>query len=164
MSSRRHLMPALLLAALLAAGCQGPPGSSARAGTAGPQRASDRARLSNTDACAMRLHDIAGALLFYYATHHALPERLDELGRLPGFENIGEFACPVSRQPYIYNPTGILNPDGQSRLVVYDAAPSHSGLRWAVSIIEPSDNAPLIAKVIAVPESMFSPAATRPTP
>ena len=39
--------------------------------------------LSNTDPCAMRMHDISGALLFYYAMHHELPKSIDELRHLP---------------------------------------------------------------------------------
>jgi hypothetical protein len=73
-----------------------------------------------------------------------------------GFEKL-ELTCPVSKLPYVYNPIGIITLDNQPRMVCYDAAPSHSGMRWAITVVEPRDNsANLIAKVVAVPESAFT--------
>ena len=42
--------------------------------------------ISNTDPCAMRLHDICGALLLYYQQNHTLPKRLDDLANSPLLE------------------------------------------------------------------------------
>jgi hypothetical protein len=141
----------LLLGASLAAGCQ----STTRSNHAkGPP--ADTAPITNTDPCATRLHDICGAILFYYATRHHLPARLEELTALPGFEDIHEFRCPVSGQPYLYNPIGIVSPDQPTHIILYDPAPSHSGMRWAVSFVEPQGAAPPFTKVIALPESYFS--------
>jgi hypothetical protein len=104
----------------------------------------------------MRLHDLCAPLLLYYATHQALPERLDDLRQVPGFESQVELICPVSNRPYIYNSFGLPHPDRAERVVIYDPTPAHSGFRWAISIIEPQQpNAPLITKVIAIPESQF---------
>ncbi len=105
----------------------------------------------------MRLHDICGPLLLYYATHQQLPARIEELAHVPGFDNVRDFSCPTSGQPYVYNPIGIVNSGAAPRIVLYDPTPAHFGIRWAISIIEPGDkNAALIAKVVALPESSLS--------
>jgi hypothetical protein len=114
------------------------------------------AAISNTDPCAGQLHDISEPLLLYYLKNHRLPGRLEELRTMPGFESI-DLTCPVSKRPYLYNPVGITTAESRSRIICYDAAPSHSGMRWAISIIEPEDeNGPLVTKVIALPESHFT--------
>ena len=138
----------LLLGASLVTGCQN---------TSVPQKPlPETSAISNTDPCATRLHDICGAILFYYATRQKLPARLEELTQLPGFEDIREFRCPVSGEPYLYNPIGIVTPEQPTRVILYDPAPSHAKMRWAVSIVEPPDAGPLVTKVIALPESAFS--------
>jgi hypothetical protein len=115
-----------------------------------------QAPISNTDPCAMRLHDLCGPLLMYYRLHQALPQRLEELKEVPSFGADVELTCPVSKQPYVYNAFGLANADRTERVVIYDATPAHSGFRWAISIIEPQDaSAALITKVIALPESQF---------
>jgi hypothetical protein len=113
------------------------------------------AQISNNDECASRLHDIIEPLFLYYTQHHRLPSRLEELRQMRGFENL-QLSCPVSKLPYVYNPVGIITLDNQPRMVCYDAAPSHSKMRWAISIIEPRGEGPLVAKVVAVPESAFT--------
>ncbi|MBP7933405.1 MAG: hypothetical protein KA354_02045 [Phycisphaerae bacterium] len=149
----------LLLAVALTGACQSPPGKPPPAPTS-PATSATPARQtpnSNTDPCAMRLHDICGPLLLYYATHQQLPARIEELAHVPGFENVRDFTCPTSGQPYVYNPIGIVNSGAAPRIVLYDPTPTHSGIRWAISIIEPGNkNAALIAKVVALPESSFS--------
>jgi hypothetical protein len=127
------------------------------AGAGGAKSANQAAApaISNTDPCASRLHDICEPLLLYYLKNHQLPRRLEELRDLPGFEQI-ELTCPVSNKPYLYNPIGITTAENRTRLICYDPAPSHFGLRWAISIIEPEENGPLVTKVIGLPESHFS--------
>ena len=99
---------------------------------------------------------ISGALLFYYATHHELPKSIDELRHLPGFEDV-EYVCPVSGLPYIYVPAGLPAPNQPgAKIILHDAAPSHQGMRWAITILEPQGSGPLVTKVIAVPESYFA--------
>jgi hypothetical protein len=114
------------------------------------------APITNTDPCASRLHDICEPLFLYYIKHNKLPGRLEELREIPSFESL-ELICPVSKKPYLYNPIGITTSESRARIICYDAAPSHSGMRWAISIIEPQqDNGPLVSKVIALPESHFT--------
>jgi len=161
-SVRRFQTPAAVLctsllwtAALLTTGCEGA-GSKAAPGRASATQPADVAPITNTDACATRLHDLCGPLLLYYATRQDLPMSLDQLAGVPGFENVRDFTCPVSGQRYIYNPSGIAGLDPGSRVIIYDPAPSHSGIRWGVSILEPRPGAPLVAKVIGLPESRFA--------
>ncbi|MDB5321850.1 MAG: hypothetical protein JWN40_3481 [Phycisphaerales bacterium] len=114
------------------------------------------ATITNTDPCAGQLHDISEPLLLYYLKNHRLPGRLEELRAIPGFESI-DLTCPVSKRPYLYNPIGLTTAENRARIICYDPAPSHSGMRWAISIIEPEDdNGPLVTKVIALPESHFT--------
>ena len=88
---------------------------------------------ANTDSCAMRLHDIGGALLLYRASFNRMPQKLDELRLLPGFEHL-EITCPASGKPYVYKPDGIPMPDKVSFLVLYDSAAVHLGVRWGLQI------------------------------
>jgi hypothetical protein len=160
------LRSSLFLAIIaLAGGCQ----SDSRPVTASPrnppvvQKTASAARtkepvapITNTDPCASRLHDICEPLLLYYIKHDQLPGRLEELREIPGFEKL-ELICPVSKKPYLYNPIGITTSESRARIICYDAAPSHSGMRWAISIIEPQqENGALVTKVIALPESHFT--------
>jgi hypothetical protein len=103
----------------------------------------------------MRLHDVCGPLLLYYATNRALPAKLEQLSAVPGFENVNDFTCPASGKPYVYNPAGLPAPDRSMRLIIYDAA-AHGGTRWAIAIPVAPGEGPLVAKVVAVPESFFS--------
>src|SRR5439155_27091496 len=104
-------------------------------------------------------HEASGALLLYYAQHRDLPPSLEVLEKVPGAEDAGEMICPVSHEPYVYNPGGLPAP-GQppgARLVLYDAHPAHAGHRWAVAILPPDGVGPLVAKVLLIPESQFPP-------
>lgn len=149
----------LILAVALAGACQSQPGKQSAAPTRAPAAATTKKLPnSNTDPCAMRLHDICGALFMYYAIHHDLPAKVEDLAEVPGFENVRDFTCPASGRAYIYNPIGVVSTGGASaRLIIYDPSPVHAEMRWAISVIEPKDpNAALIAKVVALPESNFS--------
>ena len=116
----------------------------------------DIAPITNTDPCATRLQDISGDLLLYYAMNHHLPQQLSELAQLPDIGPLPEFVCPVSHQPYIYQRQGIPLPEQQSRIVLYDATPAHSGLRWAITMNDPQAGQSIIMKVIALRDSYFT--------
>jgi hypothetical protein len=132
--------------AIIAGGCRSTPHKSARAST--------KTLDVNTDPCAMRLHEISGALLLYFATHRDLPPTIEALEKAPGATDAGPLVCPVSNLPYLYLPAGLPAPDRESLIVLADAQPSHAGMRWAVTILPPA-NGPLIAKVVPIPESQF---------
>jgi hypothetical protein len=110
---------------------------------------------SNTDPCAMRLHDVCGALLLYYFTYQRLPNALDELNEFPGAEAQIPMVCPATNRPYEYTADGITIPERRQRIIVHDPSPAHEGRRWAITIDEPADGQPLVAKVLSLPESFF---------
>ena len=103
--------------------------------------------------CADRLHDIAGHLLLYYSLNKRLPRTLDDLRALGGSVESPSLDCPVSGKPYIYRPEGLKVQAG--RLVLYDAVPIHSAMRWGIIITEPKGDGPLAARVILLPERMI---------
>jgi len=111
--------------------------------------------ITATDECATRMHDIAGGLLLFYAMHHDLPAKLEQLNTLAGFEDLGPYACPVSQRAYIYRPTGIYLAERNEQIILHDPAPSHSDFRWAISVNDPQAGAALVTRVIALPESFF---------
>ena len=90
-----------------------------------------------TDPCAMRMQDIIGQLLAYYAIHADLPANLAALRPLadPGMDTT--YTCPVSGEPYVYIPGGAAANGLRDRLILYDAVPVHHGLRWAVTMKPP---------------------------
>jgi len=82
------------------------------------------------DPCAERLHDLCGLFLLHYAAHQRLPADLDELKALAPAG--AALVCPTSGTPYVYRPAGLQIPGRQGRLLLFDAEPAHSGMRWAV--------------------------------
>jgi hypothetical protein len=145
----RWLMLTGLLAVL--AGCQSnKPQASPAPTPAGP------ATISNTDPCFARLHDLSGAFLNYLLWKNDLPESLDQL--VPYAKQLGvepDFTCPASGEPYIYQRDGILFPEQNARIILYDAKPSHAGQRLAIILGEPKPGQPPQTEVIALPESFF---------
>jgi hypothetical protein len=110
--------------------------------------------ISNTDPCAMRLHDLCAPLLLYYNNNHNLPARLEDLREVVGFQDQVILTCPTSNRPYIYNPVGVVNSNQPERIIIYDAEP-HGGIRWAISIVEPQGDGALVTKVVGLQESQF---------
>lgn len=106
-------------------------------------------KLSATDPCPERLHELAGPLLEYYAGHGVLPASLSDLD-LPGRDSAA-WTCPLSHQPYRYTPEGLRLPQVPGRVVVSDATAVHAGLRWALVLIEPDGQKPLRTEVLAIP-------------
>ena len=159
MMTTRSFIAAALLGAAALAGCGAPskqPASSPRSAAAATQPApAQTGRLTVNDPCPTLLHDLCGPMLLYLTSNYRLPERLDELRQMPGAERIGEFTCPTSKRPYVYNPAGVIGANVSQRAVVYDAAPTHGGYRWAIVVKEATPNAPFIAEVVAWPESRF---------
>jgi hypothetical protein len=151
---------ALCLSAVLG-GCKGPAKQAKQSGNItaqsrpAPVPVDPSTPILTSNPCANRLHDICGALLLYYAVNRHLPDQLNDLARMPGFEHVNDFTCPVSKKPYVYNPTGILDLEKNTRIIIYDAAPSHGGTRCAISVVEPRGNEALVTKVVGLPESWF---------
>lgn len=157
--SRALVFQARILCTLLigaaAVGCGSRAGTSSATRPTAASSQQPQAVVSNTDACASQMHDLCGAFLGYLLTHPTLPPSLDELDRrfLPQGEE--SFFCPLSRQAYIYRPNGIILPEKNARIILYDASPSHSGFRMAIRAEEPEDGRAPVMKVVALPESFF---------
>jgi hypothetical protein len=143
--------------AVAAAGC----------GTAVP---AGRRAGADFDPCAERLHDTCGRLLLFFSINGRLPDTLDELARVdsqtppppgtgaqdgraywPG--RTGPLVCPVSGKPYVYSKDGPRVPGRAGRLVLYDAEPVHSGMRWGVLADVAAEGRPPTLRVILVPET-----------
>src|SRR5207244_4043545 len=75
----RLILPLFIALCVTAvAGCAAPKPTPTPAPAASPRApAASTIPTRNTDPCAMRLHEAAGALLLYYATHHELPPNVE---------------------------------------------------------------------------------------
>ena len=103
----------------------------------------------------MRMHDLCGPLLMYYAMHKRVPASLEDLRHVAADFGTLDFNCPVSGLPYIYDPNGPSAPEGDATVVIYDQTPVHSGFRWCVTVAAPVGGQ-LVTKVVALPESFFT--------
>lgn len=110
------------------------------------------APITPDDACATRLQDLCGPLLLFYGQHHRLPNDLKELA---DEYDVGDLTCPVSHLPYIYNPEGLRGNDPKVRIIIYDATPAHSGIRWGIGLVEAQPGVAPVAKVVAVPNQVI---------
>jgi hypothetical protein len=125
------------------AGCAAP--------TEAPPPTEPTASITSTDACATRLHDLSGDLLLHLLSTGELPASLAEI-------DAGDAACPVSGRPYVYEPDGIFLQDLGEYVILFDAAASHDGQRWAVRY-RPGDLPAGVApatQVVAMPERFFT--------
>jgi hypothetical protein len=149
---------AALIAIQLCEGCKSAP-AGAQTTISSPPRslprntAAEDEALRSGDACASRLQDIGGLFLLYNLQHHRMPDSLDQLKALPGASDVGDFVCPESKKPYVYNRDGFRSPSGAGIIVVYDPEPSHSNMRLCLEIIQLQT--PAQTKVIPLPESFF---------
>lgn len=109
----------------------------------------------NSDACSEQLHDLCAPLLLYYSVHKQLPARLADLGEVNG-KPASSLVCPVSRKPYVYGPEGLLVPGWPGRLILYDAEPSHGGLRWGIQAEPPRPGRPVLFRVVRPPAAAFA--------
>jgi hypothetical protein len=106
---------------------------------------------ADIDPCAERLHDLSGRLLFYYSLHGALPAALEDLASADPTP-LPPLVCPVSGKPYVYNREGLPVRGRPGRAVLYDAAPTHAGMRWAALVDPPIEGKPRTARVLLLPE------------
>jgi hypothetical protein len=133
---------------LLPAACQstGSPSKTTAMGTANPV---------STDPCATQMQGVSEALLLYYASHHQLPQKLDDLRTITEVDSPLVFVCPASGEKYMYDRTG-LYAEGKSRhIIVYDPTPAHNGARWCIFTSELKPNSTLTMDVLLVPENVF---------
>ena len=149
-----------LVAVLVVCGCET---ETAKVGI--PTVHSDPARQGNrltpdqavaTDPCAIRLHDIGGALLHYFAVNKRLPDRLEEVQSFGDADQPLQFTCPTSGKTYGYAPQGLILEGRKKRIIVFDQMAAHDGQRWCVFMAEePRPGAAQSIEVLAVPEGVF---------
>ena len=125
-----------------------------RGGQAAPQALSPDQIVAN-DPCATRLHDIAGALLVYYALNKELPKKLDDLRAMADLDQELNFKCPVSGLTYTYVPGGLGIVGRNKRIIVHDSFPSHDGRRWCIFMSPAKPGAAQSVEVLEVQEGIF---------
>jgi hypothetical protein len=109
----------------------------------------------DSDPSAIRLHDIAGALLQYYALNKRLPDRLEEAATLADADQPLQLISPASGKPYGYVPQGLVLEGRKKRIIVFDPGP-HQGLRWCVFIADQTQpGGAQSVEVLPVPEGVF---------
>lgn len=127
----------LILAAAMFGGCQAKP--QAKPIVQQPTEADESAAALDqaTDPCALRLQDIIGQLLAYYALYHQMPAKLEDLKPLADAGMDTTYACPESKEPYVYLGEGVEANGLRDRLMVYDKSAVHHGVRWAITMKPP---------------------------
>jgi hypothetical protein len=76
-----------------------------------------------------------------------MPKNLEELNVSP-LEELPPVECPVSQKRYKYVPYGLKLQGRSDYLVLYDAVPVHSGMRWGILINSPPPGKPITSKVL----------------
>ncbi len=146
------------MAMILCGGCRSTGASNPKptaSGAAPPAQPADANDITQTDPCAARLHEIAGAMLMYYAVNRRLPERLAELEPLADVDVTLNFTCPLSGLPYVYVPAGLRAAGRSKAIILHDAAASHGGVRWCVLMPDTSTSTGKALEVLAMPEGVF---------
>lgn len=113
------------------------------------------------DPCAERLHDVCGQLLVYFNRHRKLPASLTEL-KGARTQPAAPLVCPVSQLPYRYQPGGLEIPGQAGKLLLYDAKPCHTGMRWGIFVRPSKAGALLSTRVILLPDKAVVEAETKP--
>jgi hypothetical protein len=155
--SAPHRLAPLLALAILLTGCQPAPPAARQSPYLDPQQTLTPDQLANSDPCSMRLHDVAGLLLIYYAKHSELPQDLDQLQTVADVTDSLDFTCPDTHQPYVYIPGGIRSPTINRQIIVYDSTPHPNGVRWCI-FLSPATlhpGASLVMDVLPVSEATF---------
>lgn len=154
MAGRCRRSPVLiLLAAAFVGGC-GPREEQSATRATRPGPAAIRASPSSLDPCAERLHELAGPLLLLWARDGRLPAGP---ARLAAMAPEVPLVCPVSGQPYRYDPHGPWLPGQAGRLVLYDSTPAHQGHRWGLILIPAEGRQPPATAVILLAEGTTPP-------
>lgn len=106
---------------------------------------------ANLNPVAMRLHDLAGALLRYFAAHRELPGALADL-QTGGFVSDGQgLMDPASGEPFAYRPQGGQVAGFPGELVVRQPITDPRGVVWGVLLSDAKGDGRWVARVVCVP-------------
>jgi hypothetical protein len=109
-----------------------------------------------TDPSAMRLNDISGALLLYYATNKQFPNQLEELNAGGYSDRRLRFTNPVTDKPYVYVPTGLMLGGHRKRIILYDQTPTPDGRRFClVTVLDSRPGSAQAVEILSLPEDIF---------
>ena len=142
-----------VIASLLLVGCAANPKQAKTSDTPATPSKPGGALISNNDPSAIKMHDIEGAILMYFAINKTLPEHIADA--LPLADEPLDLKVPGSLTEYIYTRDGIKLQDQEARYILYEPAPMHSGFRLAIKLNDPEPFKALVMQVIPVPESFF---------
>lgn len=109
----------------------------------------------HSDPCALRLQQIGGALLEYYAIHGRLPTRLEDLSTLTDLEQPLSFSCPGTGKPLVYVPSGLVRLADPQPIVLFDPTVDRARLRWVIRLRRPTPREAGTTFVEHLPESVF---------
>jgi hypothetical protein len=152
-SSSRICCVLLLLAAVV--GCQTETVQPPRRGLPARTDGGLPGPLSLDDPCAERLHNLIGPILQYVVLNRQLPPTLEAVKPLADFDQPIDLTCPGSKESYVYVPAGLKHDKQTSLVIVHDAAPTHNGRRWCITMAPREPGQPIALEVIDVPEVFF---------
>lgn len=110
---------------------------------------------SMTDPSAVRLDEIRGQILLYYAVHRKLPPRLEDLASFADLGTEASYVSPTTGKPYTYLPAGLVTPGQTRRLIVYDAQPPAGATRWGILMGEPQGDQPAATWAVPLSDAVF---------
>ncbi len=117
----------------------------------------------NTDPTALRLQDLAGDVLFFFARHRRLPSSLVELGAsIPGGDP-SLVTDPASRLPFVYQVHGPVIAHFPGRLLMYQPVAGPGPGRWVLLLDDSGRTGRLGTFVQYVPETLLQAALTPAT-
>jgi hypothetical protein len=109
-----------------------------------------------SDASAARLHDIEGAILFYYIhNQYRLPDALEQIRPYADFGTDLNFTSPWSGLPYSYSPAGLLASGEDKRIIVWDPKPDKHGIRWCILMPHMQPGVAIVPEVVPLDEKAF---------
>ena len=120
----------------------------------------DLEKAVGSDPCAIRLTEISGALLQYYALQGRLPAKLADLKVFADADRPLHTDNP-SGVPFAYAPAGLRSETDARSVIVYDDAPKGKA-RWAILMQKPRGRQPASMWVLPLSQEQF--AAYAPVP
>ena len=142
----------LSIAALGIGGCQTTPAVP----DAIPPSAADSLAEAN-DPTAVHLHELAGRLLEFKALNQRLPDKLDDLGDIPGTTPRPAGLDPATGKAFVYLPQGPKFKSLPGRLIVYQSTSTGRAGSWCLLINDQNSDGRIVTYVQRVPDEILNP-------